>query len=103
MVKTMNKTRFSEILELPIEVQLLWLGWRDEQMIFMKGQTVFDNTACPLKSCRAIEGQECRTRSDMPAVHMSRCNEHLARLWLDSQATQGAKSQAISSGKYPNG
>jgi len=91
-VKAMNKTRFSEIIELPIEVQLLWRGWRDKQLIVARWETVVENSACPLKSCRAIEGQECKTGNGQPAKHRSRSNEFFAGLWLDSRTTPGAKS-----------
>lgn len=94
MVKA-NKSRFSEIIELPVESQLAWVKYRDSLKSVTLWKTIVDGSACPIHACAAKEGQECKTEGGIRAHHKSRSNEYFAGLWLDSQATPGAKSQAI--------
>lgn len=91
-MKAMNKTRFSEIIEMPIELQLEWIKYRDSLVPITAWKTIVDGSACPIHVCAAKEGQECKTEGGIRAHHKSRSNEYFAKLWLDSQAVTGAKS-----------
>ena len=73
---------FSELLARPMSAQMLWLVWRDEQLRQRPREYFIENAECPIATCQAIKGEQCRSRRGRATYHESRHNEYLAGEFL---------------------